>query len=259
MKPLVKKEMESLLENKIMENKSVQILEHERLPYAEGLALQRRLQIQREKEEIPDTILLLEHDSVYTVGKDMASEQAFIKKKLPAPLEHVDRGGKITYHGPGQLVAYFVWKITLPEVGNFVDALENLTISLLRTYGIAAYSRKSEKDAYGKNIRGAWAWADGMHKKIAAQGIATKKIAGEENTLVTMHGFALNVSTDLSYFSYIHPCGFTYEVMASMESLLQKKIDMQELKLLLTNKLQKGLYASADCSKDNSPERTPLT
>ena len=242
-----------------MENKSVQILEYERLPYAESLALQHRLQIQREKEEIPDTVLLLEHEPVYTLGKDMAPEQVLIRKQLPAPLAYVDRGGKITYHGPGQLVAYFIWKIALPEIGNFVDALENLTISLLRTYGIAAYSRKSEKDAYGKNIRGAWAWADGMHKKIAAQGIATRKVAGEENMLVTMHGFALNISTDLNYFSYIHPCGFTYEVMASMEPLLQKKIDMQELKQFLTKRLRRGLCAPVDSSENNRPERTPLT
>ncbi len=220
-----------------------------RMEYAEALAMQERLREQRIRDEIQDTVLLLEHPPVYTIGKDLVEESRLIRTEggkqspLPAPIFRVNRGGKITYHGPGQLVGYFIFKIPQAEIGNFVDAVENLTLALSREQGIQAYSRKQETDAFGKNIRGAWCSLDGEHRKIAAQGIETKLALSpnkanhqeakypEAKYLVTMHGFALNITTNLDHFQPINACGFTYQVMTSMQAVLgSEKVNFEAVK-----------------------------
>lgn len=232
----------SLEETLRMGTNTVEVVDCGRMNYLEALALQQKLREQRIREEIKDTVLLVEHDPVYTLGKDQIDEQNLIKSPLPAPLIKVDRGGKITYHGPGQLVAYFLFKLPLSELGNFVTGIENLTLETLRSYGLPAYSRKEEKDSYGKNIRGAWCKYRGEHKKVAAQGLELKK-AGEdpksgEQLVVTMHGFALNVNTDLSYFRPIRPCGFDYEVTSSMQEISGSTLDFEEVKKKVGNKIR---------------------
>lgn len=209
-----------------MNLKEMNIEDLGRKEYQEVLALQEKLREQRMHEEIPDTVLLVEHPSVYTLGKDLVAEDQLIKETLSAPLFRVNRGGKITYHGPGQLVGYFIFKMPLRKIGNFVDTVEELTLSVARNWGVSAYSRKTERDSYGKNIRGTWCLFQGEHKKIAAQGIETKSAgldSAGQREIVTMHGFALNVSTDLSYFRNINACGFPYPVMTSMQEVLGTK------------------------------------
>lgn len=220
----------------------MRIINYGIMEYSDALREQEKLRDLRIKDEISDTVMLLEHNHVYTIGKDLISKSELIKDKLNAPLVNVGRGGKITYHGPGQLVAYFIFKIPLREIGNYVNTIESTTLATLKHYGIAAYSRKNEKDAYGKNIRGAWCNVDGVHKKIAAQGIETKKMKqhniNKEIMVVTMHGFALNVNTNLDYFKQINPCGFTYDVMSSMQEILQNPIEMYGIKKIVQEKLK---------------------
>lgn len=212
----------------------MKIIDYGVMDYSKALEEQERLRSLRIKDEITDTVMLLEHNHIYTIGKDLISENALIRSELNAPLININRGGKITYHGPGQLVAYLIWKIEAREIGKFIDFIEDLTIDILNEFGIEAYSRKKEKDSYGKNIRGAWCKLNGIDKKIAAQGIETKR---SKNELVTMHGLALNVNTNLNYFKKINPCGFTYDAMSSMQEILGKKIDLEIIKKIVQVKL----------------------
>lgn len=211
------------------------------MDYSRALALQQELREQRMKNIISDTVLLVEHEPVYTIGKDPVAEETLIKTQLPAPVVRIDRGGKITYHGSGQLVTYFIFKMPLSEVGNFVDRIENLTVETVNSFGLPCYSRKEEKDSYGKYIRGAWCFKEGQHRKIAAQGLETKRAGLDEKTqqpcLVTMHGCALNVNTNLSYFQAINPCGFTYDVMTSMQDMAGYKFSMDEVKEMFKKKI----------------------
>lgn len=229
------------LETKIiLSGPQLQIIDYKIRDYQEVLLKQQQFRELRLRDEIPDTVIFVEHEPVYTLGKDVTKEQALIKSPLPAPLIRIERGGKITYHGPGQLVAYFIFKMPLRKIGEFVDSLEQITIKVLRDYGVAAYSRKEEKDAYGKNIRGAWCRVRGIHKKISAQGIETKRaiLTNEEPTIVTMHGFALNINTDLRYFRCINPCGFTYEVMSSLQEVLGNPGNIEAVKKTVQNYIQ---------------------
>ena len=213
-----------------------------KMDYSQALALQQGLREQRINDTISDTVLLVEHNPIYTIGKDPVAEESLVRSELPAPSIKVDRGGKITYHGPGQLVAYFIFKMHLSEVGNFVDMIENLTVETVNDFGIDCYSRKDEKDNYGKYIRGAWCLQEKVHRKIAAQGLETKRAGLDEKTqqhyLVTMHGCALNVNTDLRYFKSINPCGFTYDVMTSMQEMAGKECSMTQVKETFTQKIK---------------------
>jgi len=198
--------------------------------YKEILEKQKELLEKRIKNEITDTLILLEHNHVYTLGLNTKEKTSKItreeleKKALVYPIE---RGGKMTYHGPGQIVGYLIAKIKKEDLAKFVDNLENVTIKTLRNLGINAYSRKSEKDSYNQNIRGAWFKHNNKKLKLAAQGIETKVLS---NYIYTMHGFAINIGTDLSFFEHIYPCGFEEQVMGSAEMVLNKKIDLNEVK-----------------------------
>lgn len=163
--------------------------------YQEALALQYSLVEQRQKNEIPDTLLLLEHKPVITLGKRGEDSDLLIPRQELADrgvdIAHIDRGGQATYHGPGQLVGYPIIDLQNHErrLKRFVHNLEAVVIELLAdSYGLAAHAR----DDYV----GVWVGS----RKIAAIGISVHR-------KITMHGFALNVDTDLDYFSLIVPCG----------------------------------------------------
>lgn len=175
-----------------------------RVSYGAALELQRRLVEQRKQGIIPDQLLLLEHPHVITLGRNGRLEH------LLAPLDalgragiefhHTDRGGDVTYHGPGQVVGYPIidlrqWR---RDVVAYVRALEQVIIEALAQFGIAA-----------TRVQG-WTgvWVEG--RKIAAIGVHISR-------WVTSHGFALNVNTDLSYFRYIVPCGLTAPVTSMAE------------------------------------------
>jgi lipoyl(octanoyl) transferase len=176
-----------------------------RVRYAEAMEMQHRLVEQRKRGEIPDQLLIVEHPHVVTLGRNAHMANVLAS---PAVLERAgiemhasDRGGDVTYHGPGQIVGYPIvdlreWK---RDVGAYLRALEQVLIETLREFGIT-----------GSRVAGATGvWVDGA--KVAAMGVHISR-------WVTSHGFALNVDPDLDYFRYIVPCGLEQPV-TSMRAL----------------------------------------
>jgi lipoyl(octanoyl) transferase len=165
-----------------------------RIEYREALAFQHRLREARQHGEIPDTLLLLEHDPVYTRGRRSADgelplgEQWYRDQGIE--IVDVDRGGKITYHGPGQLVGYPI--MAVDRVRDFVDTMERAVIAALAEEGVQARSRAHE----GLDFIGVWV----EDRKIASVGINVQRG-------VTTHGFAVNVVNDLQPFEWVVACG----------------------------------------------------
>jgi len=173
-----------------------------RVPYLDGWRLQDAVAA-RVLAGDDERVLLLEHDPVYTIGKRGTVENLLVDlgelRELGASVYRVDRGGDVTYHGPGQLVGYPIVRLgDRPDLVRYVRGLEAALISVLDGYGIAARTEK------GKT--GVWVdLPDRRPAKIAAIGVRVSRG-------VTTHGFALNVSTDLTAFSRMVPCGFIHEV-----------------------------------------------
>ena len=179
--------------------------------YGSALAEMRQLRAARARGEIPDTLLLLEHPPVYTVGVQGAGDDRFPDS---VPVFHVERGGKGTYHGPGQLVGYPIVDLSArgKDVRRFVHDVEELVVQALGTVGVTAARVPGKRGV----------WVDG-ERKIASVGIAIEE-------WVSFHGFALNVSVDLAAFRVFHPCGFDGAVMTSVEQELGRPVSVQELK-----------------------------
>jgi lipoyl(octanoyl) transferase len=175
-----------------------------RIPYGEAFALQQRLVEERKRGAIPDRFLIVEHPHVITLGRNgrMANllASAEVLERSGISFFETDRGGDITYHGPGQIVGYPIldlreWK---RDVIAYVRALEQTIIDALADFGIDA-----ERVAGATGV-----WTGG--RKIAAIGVHISR-------WVTSHGFALNLTTDLSYFQYIIPCGLARPVTSMAE------------------------------------------
>jgi len=160
--------------------------------YREALDLQSSFVDRRADRKIPDTLLLLTHPHVYTLGRAGDDANLLVPKESLAAegisVERVGRGGDVTYHGPGQLVGYPICLMERPDVHRFVRSIEVALIDALGALGVAG--RRLE------GLTGVWVG----EKKIASIGVGIRK-------WVTYHGFALNVTTDLSYFRRIHLCG----------------------------------------------------
>ena len=210
--------------------KGVIIRDLQTMAYGECWELQRSLfdamcQKKRDKsfsdEDAAGTILLVEHPAVYTLGKsgneeNMLCTEAYIKS-LGAEFYHIDRGGDITFHGPGQLVCYPI--IDLDAIGfgvrRYIDALEQSVIDLAAEYGIAAH--RSE------GASGVWVTERGRLTKLCAVGVRASHG-------ITMHGLAMNVATDLTWFHNINPCGFTDRGVCSLTTLTGREVGMAEVK-----------------------------
>ena len=172
------------------------------VPYLEAWALQNRLADARRAGLAPDTLVLLEHPHTYTIGRSGTRDHVFLTEAELAARGitclDVDRGGDVTYHGPGQLVGYPIFDLgPQPDVGRYLRNLEDCLIETLADFGIAA-GRLS-------GYTGVWIG----DRKIAAIGVKVSQG-------VTTHGFALNVSTDLSLFTHILPCGISDKGVTSM-------------------------------------------
>ena len=190
------------------------------LPYSEAHELQKELVERRKADEIPDQFLLLEHPHVITLGR--AAEQANIladdamRKRLGVEVHETGRGGDVTYHGPGQLVGYPIIKL-LPgrqDIRKYVRDLQEVLIRAVRDFGVEAEPR-------GGDYVGVWVG----QKKLAAIGIRISR-------WVTMHGFALNLTTDLQYFQLIVPCGISPDSghgVTSLHQLTGKQFALQEV------------------------------
>ncbi len=192
--------------------------------YEDALALQRKFHQEIVAGLRPNSLILLEHPSVYTAGK---RTQEFEKPTDGTPVIDVDRGGRITWHGPGQLVGYPIIKLAKPtELVGFVRTLEGALIDLCLEFGI-----KTER-VDGRS--GVWIVDEKGSRKIAAIGI---RVAGG----VTMHGFALNVCPDLSPFSQIVPCGIDDAAVTSMALELSRVITIDEVSPVLEKYLYQAL------------------
>ena len=182
-----------------------------RREYLDALEEMRRLRAARARGEIPDTLLLVEHDPVITVGVAGADGDA-----LPSdlPVHPVERGGKSKYHGPGQLVGYPIVDLAPRgrDVRRFVREVEQLVIDGLKGVGVASGRVEGKRGV----------WVDGA-RKIASVGIAVEG-------WVAFHGFAVNVTTDLSVFQRFRPCGFEGSVMTSVERELGAPLPLDALR-----------------------------
>jgi lipoyl(octanoyl) transferase len=188
-----------------------------RVDYPSALQLQLQLAADRKQGLIPDQLLLLEHPHVITMGRNGHLENLLagddILARAGIAFYPADRGGDVTYHGPGQLVGYPIldlraWK---RDVGAYVRAVEETIIATLAEYGIEAGRIPKLTGVWVRESQGCTPAQGGTQAKIAAIGVHLSR-------WVTSHGFALNVSTDLSYFQYIVPCGLTRPV-TSMAAL----------------------------------------
>lgn len=196
---------------------SAKLLDLPHLPYIEALELMRRLVDQKRRFPFPEVLILLEHEPVLTMGRragesDILAPEALLAEK-GIHVHKVERGGLITYHGPGQLVAYPIFNLRamgLP-VPELVYGLEEIILHTLSDFGIVA-----EREA-GK--RGVWV----EREKIASIGVAVR--GG-----VSFHGLALNYDPDLAHFDLINPCGLSGVRMTSMRKLLGRPINPSDLR-----------------------------
>lgn len=188
--------------------------------YREGLLLQEKLLNSRKSGAIADVLLLLQHPSVFTIGCSGVVENIIVPRetlvKEDIPVFHTNRGGDVTYHGPGQLVGYPI--LNLREEGltahQYIWNLEEVVIRTLADFGIGG-QRVSRR-------RGVWVGEE----KVCALGL---RVSGE----VSMHGFALNVNTNLKYFTYIIPCGITGMSITSVSKLLGREVEIGEVQVNL--------------------------
>jgi lipoate-protein ligase B len=178
--------------------------------YKQTLDLQHRLVELRAQARLPDVLLIVEHPHVITMGKSAKPENVLSKT---LPMFEVERGGDVTYHGYGQLVGYPILDLSLQgkDIRGYLRKLEMMLIETLDGFGIT-----------GQRIEGrTGVWVG--QKKIASIGVAVR-------SWITFHGFALNVSTDLSYFSTINPCGYDSAIMTSMTDQLGRQVSISEVK-----------------------------
>jgi lipoyl(octanoyl) transferase len=184
--------------------------------YAAALELQRERVAQRKAGAIPDTLILLEHPHVYTLGRNARQENLLVSAEWlasrGAQVFHTDRGGDVTYHGPGQLVGYPILDLTRHrrDISWYMRSLEEVFIRTARDRGIEA----------GRSPGAAGVWVG--NDKLAAMGVHLSR-------WVTSHGFALNVNTDLSYFEWIVPCGLRNKGVTSLAKLLGHAVEMEEV------------------------------
>jgi len=186
------------------------------IDYEKAWDIQHELWSRRVEEELPDVLLVLEHPHVITLGRRgnrshlIASPEALEAMKIP--IFHVERGGDVTYHGPGQIVVYPVFN--LKEYGyrliRYVSQLEEVALSVLKDFGIVG-----RRDPLNRGV-----WVEG--EKIASVGVAIKR-------WVSFHGLSLNYETDLKYFELINPCGLDGRKMTSMAKILGTRISRERL------------------------------
>ena len=186
-----------------------------------------------QSQENAGELLLVEHDHVYTLGKSGKQQNMLISeeylRQIGAEFFHIDRGGDITYHGPGQIVGYPI--LDLEQVGislrDYIDSIEESVIGVCDQWGIEA----------GRiaGASGVWIEPDSPRaRKICAIGVRASRY-------VTMHGFAMNVKTDLKYFNHINPCGFVDRGVTSLEKELGHEVDFEMVKSQIVKHLSEKL------------------
>lgn len=193
-----------------------------RTQYMDMLEVQRRLNRARNEHRIPDVVIFNEHDPVYTVGIHRNPSEIVDSSITPVQIE---RGGSVTYHGPGQIIVYFILNLMerRTNIKEVIQVVQTSIVDLLKLYGINAEGRLDKET-------GVWV----SEKKICSIGFAIKESS-------TLHGVALNVSTDLGAFNRIMPCGFSSSIMTSIEHEVGKRHDFSEVQKLFRNILTENL------------------
>jgi lipoate-protein ligase B len=188
--------------------------------YADVWARQLEMVGARQRNEIPDTLILVEHPHVITLGRGSRRENLLATADMP--MFEIERGGDVTYHGPGQLVGYPIFLLRDGERDLHVY-LRNLEEALIRALARFELPR-GRKDGW------TGVWSASADRKLASIGVAVKR-------WVTLHGFALNVSTDLARFAAINPCGLDAVTMTSMQSLLGRDVALPAVKAAVRDTL----------------------
>ena len=198
-------------------------------PYQQTWDMQKEMQSQRINNKIDDTVLLVEHEPVYTFGKNANENHLLQNYPEDVKVFHIERGGDITFHGPGQLVGYPIIDLHnyKMSISWYMRSLEAVIVNTLNHYGIAAEHKKG--------LTGVWV----KEEKIAALGVRISR-------WVTMHGFALNVNTELHYYDGIIPCGIFEYGVTSMKKLLGTAIKMDEVKKLLIKEFNMVFHCKTD-------------
>jgi lipoate-protein ligase B len=186
------------------------------IEYEKAWDIQHDLWLKRVEEKLPDLLILLEHPHVITLGRRGDRSSLIVSPEVLEAMKisifHVERGGDITYHGPGQMVIYPILNLKAYgyRIVRHIDQLEEVILRVLRDFGI-----EGSRDPSNRGV-----WVKG--EKIASVGVAIKQ-------WVSFHGFSLNYETDLKYFDLINPCGLRGKKMTSMAKFLGKKISKEEL------------------------------
>lgn len=205
---------------------SITVVDWGHLAYREAHERQLAALTQRIAGQIGDTVFLVEHPHVYTYGRGSNLSELMpvipVEARTPVELVPVERGGGVTYHGPGQLVAYPILDVRAKtgDMHKFLRWLEDVIIRTIATWGLEV--------SHHPTHTGVWV----EERKVASLGVAVRQ-------WISYHGIALNVSTDLRYFGAIHPCGLSPEVMASMELLTGQSIPLAQVKSRFVEEIQK--------------------
>ena len=198
------------------------------VPYRRAWAWQRALAARRAAGDIPDTVLLLEHPHVYTIGKrgsdaDVLADAAWLTAN-GAEVVRSDRGGQVTYDGPGQLVGYPITRLDpSPDIWRFVGRVEQALVEVAAAFGLEARGERGDRTGVGVG-----------EAKLAAIGMRVSRG-------VTSHGFALNCATDLAYFNAIVPCGMPDKAACSLSSLLGRHVPVAEALPVVERRLAERL------------------
>ena len=196
------------------------------VPYEDAWQRQRDLHAARVADEVPDTVLLLEHPPVFTAGKRTLPEHRPVDG---TPVVEVDRGGLITWHGPGQLVGYPIVRLPRPlDVVAYVRAMEQLLINVCASLGVSATTVEGRTGV----------WLREPDRKIAAIGVRVRRV-------VAMHGFALNCDPDLSWFDRIVPCGIDDAAVTSLSRELGRDVPVAEVLPLVEAQLPAFVHGLA--------------
>ncbi|MCH2447150.1 MAG: lipoyl(octanoyl) transferase LipB [Candidatus Marinimicrobia bacterium] len=214
-----------------MNEKTLDVVCLGRRKYDEVWEKQKELVDQRRFEAVPDTLILVEHDPVYTLGKNSNEDHLLQSRDKHVPVYQIERGGDVTFHGPGQLVGYPILDLHHHRlsVSWYMRTLEEILIQTLGQFGIESQRREG--------LTGVWV----REEKIAALGVRLSR-------WISMHGFALNVNTDLKFFDGIIPCGiFEYDV-TSMSQILGKEVSLVEVEETLIT-VFRLLFSFQECEE----------
>lgn len=184
--------------------------------YAEGWDLQKEMVRQRKADEVGDTLFIVEHPPVYTVGRSAKDDSNLgvgedYLRSLGAEVFRIDRGGDVTFHGPGQIVGYPILRLKNRDTHRYLRDLEEMIVDVLADYGLEGW--------HHPEYTGVWVG----ERKIAAIGV--KFSSG----WITSHGFALNVSTDLTWFERVTPCGIREFGVTSLQRELGEEVSREEV------------------------------